>query len=251
MLTITNAARPHCDRGVGDDLGAEDVVLDRFAGIGSIIGTCLWAAAWKTTCGRSAQKNLRRCGADLADVGDVRPNSAPTQLWRSSRSISNSAFSALSSKMRRCGQNRMLCRQISEPMLPPAPVTRITLPARKRCNSGVSRLTGLRPSNSAVSSVACVPDACALSALELLEPSHAHQLALSVIGARKMQSCQRGGRSTIILVCAVGDEPLERHCIIGMYGVQMCANRVEFILIRPDQLDHIRLPHPLLAPRPA
>src|SRR5688572_14844016 len=33
-------------------------------------------------------------------------------------------------------------------MLPPAPVTSTTLPARKRCNSGVERFTGARPSKS-------------------------------------------------------------------------------------------------------
>ena len=68
--------------------------------------------------------------------------SAPSHASRSSRSISNRLFSARSSSSMRCGQNRIACRQISDPMLPPAPVTSTRLPARNRCNSGVSRLTG-------------------------------------------------------------------------------------------------------------
>ena len=47
------------------------------------------------------------------------------------------------------GQNRIACRQISDPMLPPAPVTSTRLPARNRCSSGVSRLTVGRPMSEA------------------------------------------------------------------------------------------------------
>ncbi len=148
VLTSTNAWARAARAASATTFVPNTLFLIASAALCSIIGTCLWAAQWNTTCGRSASKIWRTRCASVASAMSGR-TSAPTQRWRSSRSISNSAFSARSTSNKRCGQNRIVWRQISDPMLPPAPVTSTRLPARNRCNSGVSRLITGRRSRSA------------------------------------------------------------------------------------------------------
>src|ERR1041385_4558345 len=65
--------------------------------------------------------------------------------------MKNSGLSARSSRSRRRGLKRAICRTSSEPIEPPAPVTRITLPASSGATSFKSSCTGSRPSRSSTS----------------------------------------------------------------------------------------------------
>ena len=85
-------------RRVGDDLRAEDVVLDRFAGIVLHHRHVLVGGAMEDDLGVMGVEDL--CdAAGVADVGDDGAMSAPTQRCRNSRSISKRTFSARSSRI--------------------------------------------------------------------------------------------------------------------------------------------------------
>ena len=99
-------------------------VLFRTASIGfaSIIATCLYAAAWKTTPGRYLSNTCRILTPSLTSATTGTPARNPRSR-ASSRSTSNSAGSEWSTITSRAGPSRASCRQSSEPIEPPAPVT--------------------------------------------------------------------------------------------------------------------------------
>ncbi len=107
VLIRTNACTPAAAAASATTFVPKMLFLIASPGLASIIGTCLWAAQWKTTCGASSAKTraMRRASQTSATHGRI---SDPTQVWRSSRSISNRAFSARSTRVSRCGQNRKL-----------------------------------------------------------------------------------------------------------------------------------------------
>ena len=96
-------------------------------GLISIIGTCLYAAAWKTISGR--------CAVNTCSIRSASRQSATTGVGacprsRSSRSISKRLFSAWSTMTRLLGPTAATCRQSSDPIDPPAPVTSTRRPFR-------------------------------------------------------------------------------------------------------------------------
>ena len=98
-------------------------------GFSSISGTCLYAAAWKTTLGRISMNSSRMRVASLQSASTA----VALLKWRpssSSRRISNSAFSLFSTMISWRGPTREICRQSSAPIEPPAPVTSTVSPAR-------------------------------------------------------------------------------------------------------------------------
>ena len=99
------------------------------SGFASISGTCLYAAAWKTTAGRYFSKIWRIFVAFPASARTAAVAWKPRSST-SSRSISNSPGSPLSTSTSRVGPMRAIWRQSSAPMEPPAPVTRTTSPVR-------------------------------------------------------------------------------------------------------------------------
>ena len=92
------------------------------SGFVSIIATCLYAAAWKITAGRYVAKTWRILTPSLTSATTATPPRKPRSR-ASSRSISNSAGSEWSTSTSRDGPRRESCRQSSEPIEPPAPVT--------------------------------------------------------------------------------------------------------------------------------
>ena len=93
-------------------------------GFHSIIGTCLWAAAWKTTWGRKLLKMFSNRGRSRisAITGCI---GRAGKFSKSSRTVSKMLFSPCPSRISICGPHRAIWRQISRPIEPPAPVTRI------------------------------------------------------------------------------------------------------------------------------
>ena len=99
------------------------------AGFASTSGTCLYAAAWKTTPGRYFSKTCRIFVAFPASA------STAAVAWKlrsstSSRSISKRPRSPLSTSTSLVGPTRAIWRQSSAPIEPPAPVTSTTSPVR-------------------------------------------------------------------------------------------------------------------------
>ena len=92
------------------------------SGFASIIATCLYAAAWKTTAGRYLSKTWRILTPSLTSATTGTP-ATNLRSRVSSRSTSNSAGSEWSTMTRRAGPSRASWRQSSEPIEPPAPVT--------------------------------------------------------------------------------------------------------------------------------
>ena len=120
------------------------------SGLASMSGTCLYAAAWKTTAGRYFSKTWR--------IFVALPASASTAAvaWKSrsstsSRSISKRPGSPLSTSTSRVGPMRAIWRQSSEPIEPPAPVTSTTSPERYPAIEARSASTGSRPRRSSTS----------------------------------------------------------------------------------------------------
>ena len=96
-------------------------------GFHSIIGTCLCAAAWKTTSGAGRRRSRRtRGGRVMSAMHGTMRSASSGKLAISSRWMWKRVFSACSTRTSIAGSKRQICRQISEPMLPPAPVTRTT-----------------------------------------------------------------------------------------------------------------------------
>ncbi len=95
----------------------------------SISGTCLWAAAWKTTSGRYSWKSCRIRSGSVTLAMQVY-SSAPPCMACSRRSILKMRFSPRPTSTNARGLKRNTWRQISEPMLPPAPVTITVRPSR-------------------------------------------------------------------------------------------------------------------------
>ncbi len=94
-------------------------------GCSSIIGTCLYAAAWKMTSGRSdGDQTIHRAAAgDVGEV-DVELTAALAVLaaYSSSRWMRYSALSARSTSTSRLGPIAKTWRASSDPIEPPAPV---------------------------------------------------------------------------------------------------------------------------------
>ncbi len=97
------------------------------SGFSSISGTCLCAAAWKTTCGRKRSKT-RVSRSRLRTSATTVVNGRVIFFAHSSCSIWKRLFSPLPSSTRRAGSKGSICRTISDPMEPPAPVIRTVLP---------------------------------------------------------------------------------------------------------------------------
>ena len=100
------------------------------SGCVSISGTCLYAAAWKTTVGRYFSNTSRRSALRSLTSTSFGTAGVKSRSATSSRSISNSAVSALSTRISRAGPTRAIWRQSSEPIEPPAPVTRTVWPSQ-------------------------------------------------------------------------------------------------------------------------
>jgi hypothetical protein len=90
-------------------------------GFASSSGTCLYAAAWKTTAGRYFSKTCR-IFAGLPTSASTGSAAGKPRTSTSSRSISNSAGSELSTRTIRLAPTRATWRQSSAPIEPPAPV---------------------------------------------------------------------------------------------------------------------------------
>ena len=90
-------------------------------------GACLRAAAWNTTSGRRSWKISWRAAPSRMLARTVsRPARSPRpvmEIW-----VCCSPVSSWSSMMSSAGENWTICRHSSEPMEPPAPVTRTRLP---------------------------------------------------------------------------------------------------------------------------
>ncbi len=120
-------------------------------GLDSMRGTCLWAAAWK-----------RRPGRWAASTASTRRRSvmSPTTAWishalprsRKSLSMAKRLFSYRSKSTRLRGPNERICRHNSDPMDPPAPVTRTVCPAIRCLIGPGSRPTGALGSRSEIAS---------------------------------------------------------------------------------------------------
>ena len=100
------------------------------SGCVSISGTCLYAAAWKTIVGRYFSKTSRRIAFASFTSTSFGTAGVKSRSSTSSRSISNSAVSALSTRISRAGPTRAIWRQSSAPIEPPAPVTSTVCPSR-------------------------------------------------------------------------------------------------------------------------
>jgi hypothetical protein len=113
----------------------------------SIMGTCLYAAAWYTMDGRWIRRvSSTRAGSLTSPI----TGTALTEgnLSRISISKSNSGLSAISNITSRAGDKRAILRHSSDPMDPAAPVTITVFPLMFLLNSSVSSLTGSRPRRS-------------------------------------------------------------------------------------------------------
>ena len=100
--------------------------LTASAGLCSIKGTCLWAAAWNTTWGRYSaislvMDNWSVMSATSATIG------VSGKVLRISASRKNSEFSAWSISTRISGSSAAIWRVSSDPTEPAAPVTRIAI----------------------------------------------------------------------------------------------------------------------------
>ena len=115
-------------------------------------GTCLCAAAWKTMPGRCCREHR----VDAPPVASCRrpPRGCRTRLPRSRRSFSMAKrlFSYRSKSTRLRGPNDRICRHNSDPIDPPAPVTRTVCPAMRCLTGSGSRPTGARGSRSSIAS---------------------------------------------------------------------------------------------------
>ena len=116
----------------------------------SISGTCLWAAAWKTTSGRYSWKSCRIRARSVTLAMQVYSTVAVRMACKR-RSILKMRFSPRPTSTSARGLKRSTWRQISEPMLPPAPVTMTTRPSRRLPIILVSNWTGARRSRSPIS----------------------------------------------------------------------------------------------------
>src|SRR4051794_1708202 len=115
-------------------------------GLSSISATCLYAAAWKTTDGRCCAKTSRMRSPSLQSARTA----ASTDGWTcrsssSSRWMRNRFSSAWSMRTSRRGATRAIWRQSSDPIDPPAPVTRTVSPLRYAPMRSSSIRTGSRP----------------------------------------------------------------------------------------------------------
>ena len=100
------------------------------SGCVSISGTCLYAAAWKTMVGLYFSKTSRRSAFRSLTSTSFGTAGVKSRSSTSSRSMSNSAVSALSTRISRAGPTRAIWRHSSEPIEPPAPVTSTVCPWR-------------------------------------------------------------------------------------------------------------------------
>ena len=118
------------------------------SGCVSSIATCLYAAAWKTTVGWYFSNTSRRIAFRSLTSMSFGSAAVKSRSATSSRSISNSGPSALSTRISRDGRTRAIWRQSSEPIEPPAPVTSTVWPSRYAATSWKSTSTCSRPSTS-------------------------------------------------------------------------------------------------------
>ena len=127
---ITNASTPQRMASSTRVRVPKTLFLTASPGLASIIGTCLCAAAWKTTSGRCRAKTVRRRAASvmLATQGTISvcPGRSPQLALEEEQAVLG-----VVEQDQPPGRNARTWRQISEPMLPAAPVTRTTRPWRK------------------------------------------------------------------------------------------------------------------------
>ena len=113
-------------------------------GWSSRTGTCLWAAAWKTTSGR-----WRRNTSNSAS-GSVTSARTCSQGPGTVAAVSCRCVSSRSSSRSWPGLNLATWRAISEPIDPPAPVMRTRRPARECSTASRSVETEVRPRRSSI-----------------------------------------------------------------------------------------------------
>ena len=118
------------------------------SGCVSMSGTCLYAAAWKTTVGLYFSNTSRFIAFRSRTSTSFGTAGVKSRSSTSSRSMSNSAVSALSTRMSRVGPTRAIWRQSSDPIDPPAPVTSTVWPLRYEATLSKSTSTCSRPSTS-------------------------------------------------------------------------------------------------------
>ena len=122
-------------------------------GLSSTMGTCLSAAAWKTTSGPTSANSARmrlpwRTSTIRGRIG------TPGNSSEICRVTDQRLNSELSTRTRRRGAKRAIWRTSSEPIEPPAPVTMTSRSLISRSTSAMSRSTSWRPrrSSSAIGS---------------------------------------------------------------------------------------------------
>ena len=113
-----------------------------------ISGTCLYAAAWKTIVGPYFSNTSRRIAFASFTSTSLGTAAVKSRSSTSSRSISKSGVSALSTRIRRDGPTRAICLQSSAPIDPPAPVMSTVCPLRYDATLSKSTSTCSRPSTS-------------------------------------------------------------------------------------------------------
>ena len=145
---MTKRPTPAATEASAIDLVPNTLLVTAWAGWSSMSGTCLCAAAWRTTSGRiDASSSRVLCSSTTSCSSALRGSSAC--LDDSCRSISNRAFSARSTRAISAGSNRAHRRDNSEPIEPPAPVMSTRLPVTMDAMAGLSGWCGARPMSAA------------------------------------------------------------------------------------------------------
>ena len=146
----TNSRTPCRSASCARSFVPKTLFLIASAGFDSIIGTCLWAAAWKITAGVLAAMIWSiRCSSVISAISGS--NAGTGSIRASSCSMRNSEFSDRSTSRSFLGRKRSTCRQISEPIEPPAPVTITVRPSTSARMAESSSLTGSRRRRSLIS----------------------------------------------------------------------------------------------------
>ena len=109
---------------LGDDLRRDDVVAHGLERMRSIIGTCLYAAAWNTTVGRYFSKTSRSERAAVADVEQLRHGRREVALADElALDLEQRSLGVVDEDEARRADTRAIWRHSSAPIEPPAPVT--------------------------------------------------------------------------------------------------------------------------------
>ena len=125
------------------------LVIAPSAGECSTMGTCLRAAAWKTTSGRARPMTASTASWErMSARTSSQSTSGLAVRSASSRSIDQRASSWLSTMVMSRGPTSRIWRTSSLPIDPPPPVTRTLAPLRYPATASVSISTGARRSRS-------------------------------------------------------------------------------------------------------